>query len=62
MDLEMGMPSYPDKFFDLAIVDPPYGGGGSISIFALGLAIRFIGTINLIANISMKFLGFQKAK
>ena len=25
MDLDMGLPSYPDKFFDLAIVDPPYG-------------------------------------
>jgi len=27
MDLETGLPSYPDKFFDLAIVDPPYGLG-----------------------------------
>lgn len=27
MDLETGLPSYPDKFFDLAIVDPPYGIG-----------------------------------
>ena len=25
MDKERGMPSYPDKHFDLAIVDPPYG-------------------------------------
>jgi len=25
MDLETGLPSYPDKYFDLAIVDPPYG-------------------------------------
>lgn len=25
MDVERGLPSYPDKFFDLAIVDPPYG-------------------------------------
>ena len=25
MDAETGLPSYPDKFFDLAIVDPPYG-------------------------------------
>jgi site-specific DNA-methyltransferase (adenine-specific) len=22
------MPRYPDKYFDLAIVDPPYGEGG----------------------------------
>ena len=27
MDSETGLPSYPDKFFDLAIVDPPYGIG-----------------------------------
>ena len=27
MDLETGLPSYPDNFFDLAIVDPPYGIG-----------------------------------
>lgn len=29
MDEETGLPSYPDKFFDLAIVDPPYGIGAS---------------------------------
>lgn len=27
MDADIGLPSYPDKFFDLAIVDPPYGIG-----------------------------------
>ena len=27
MDKEKGLPSYPDNFFDLAIVDPPYGLG-----------------------------------
>lgn len=27
MNPEYGLPSYPDKFFDLAIVDPPYGIG-----------------------------------
>lgn len=27
MDPETGIPSYPDKYFDLAIVDPPYGIG-----------------------------------
>jgi len=27
MDLETGLPSYPDNYFDLAIVDPPYGLG-----------------------------------
>lgn len=29
MDPATGLPSYPDKFFDLAIVDPPYGIGES---------------------------------
>ena len=27
MDCIKGMREFPDKFFDLAIVDPPYGGG-----------------------------------
>lgn len=27
MDPKTGIPSYPDKYFDLAIVDPPYGIG-----------------------------------
>lgn len=29
MDCMAGMRDFPDKFFDLAIVDPPYGGGAS---------------------------------
>ena len=28
MDCMEGMKEFPDKYFDLAIVDPPYGGGG----------------------------------
>jgi site-specific DNA-methyltransferase (adenine-specific) len=31
MDLETGLPSYPDNFFDLAIVDPPYGAADAIA-------------------------------
>ena len=27
-DCMQGMKEYPDKYFDLAIVDPPDGGGG----------------------------------
>lgn len=27
-DCMIGMHRYPDKYFDLAVVDPPYGGGG----------------------------------
>lgn len=26
------MARYPDKYFDLAVVDPPYGGGGRGSL------------------------------
>lgn len=29
MDCMVGMKEFPDKYFDLAIVDPPYGGGAS---------------------------------
>ena len=31
-DCMEGMKEFPDKFFDLAIVDPPYGGGSSQSV------------------------------
>lgn len=30
-DCMIGMSRYPDKYFDLAVVDPPYGGGGKAS-------------------------------
>lgn len=29
MDCMDGMKEFPDKYFDLAIVDPPYGSGGA---------------------------------
>lgn len=32
MDEKNGLPSYPDKFFDLAIVDPPYGIGNFVQV------------------------------
>ena len=32
MDCMDGMKQFPDKYFDLAIVDPPYGGGCSQSV------------------------------
>ncbi len=31
MDCMEGMKQYPDKYFDLAIVDPPYGLGDKLS-------------------------------
>ena len=30
MDCMEGMKQFPDKYFDLAIVDPPYGDGGAV--------------------------------
>lgn len=30
-DCVEGMKNYPDNYFDLAIVDPPYGDGGVVS-------------------------------
>lgn len=30
MDCMEGMKEFPDKYFDLAIVDPPYGDGGGV--------------------------------
>lgn len=30
MDCMDGMKQFPDKYFDLAIVDPPYGDGGAV--------------------------------
>lgn len=32
MDCMDGMKEFPDKYFDLAIVDPPYGGGASQNV------------------------------
>lgn len=31
-DCMEGMKEFPDKYFDLAIVDPPYGGSASQSV------------------------------
>lgn len=45
-DCMAGMTRYPDNFFDLAIVDPPYGGGvQSLAIMtAHALAVGLIST------------------
>lgn len=32
IDCMEGMKRYPDKYFDLAVVDPPYGGGCSQTV------------------------------
>ena len=31
MDCMQGMKEFPDKYFDLAIVDPPFGGGNPMN-------------------------------
>lgn len=31
LDCMEGMKHFPDKFFDLAVVDPPYGDGGGVN-------------------------------
>lgn len=36
MDCMEGMKAFPDNFFDLAIVDPPYGDGGGGAGFSNG--------------------------
>lgn len=33
MDCMSAMQTFPDKFFDLAIVDPPYGGGDARRVY-----------------------------
>ena len=40
MDLETGLPSFPDGFFDLAIVDPPYGIGAANMNMGLGKSLK----------------------
>ena len=63
LDCMEGMRQYPDKYFELAIVDPPYGLGGRVteggSTNSQGKknGIRF--QINLIG---WNCFGFQKAR
>jgi len=65
MDLETGLPSYPDKFFDLAIIDPPYGIGedGSKNASRSGIRIgpKFKGGKSFVASREYKaFAGNDK--
>lgn len=43
MDCMKGMQQFPDKYFDLAIVDPPYGGGAAENEYKGAIAGRFGG-------------------
>ena len=47
MDKDKGMPSYPDKYFDLAIVDPPYGIGKDGGKMGFNGKMKRGGTTNL---------------
>lgn len=44
LDCMVYMRSLPDKAFDLAVVDPPYGGGGKASTAKSASAGVFLGT------------------
>ena len=43
MDCMEGMKQYPDKYFDLAVVDPPYGGGADDNEYRGAIVGRFGG-------------------
>ena len=45
MDCMDGMRQFPDKFFDLAVVDPPYGSGGGHLSTPRGLEDGSTGTL-----------------
>jgi len=42
MDCNQGMKQFPDKYFDLAIVDPPYGIGEQGGKFRGGVNEHFM--------------------
>lgn len=46
-DCMAGMKQYPDKYFDLAIVDPPYGGGGVQSLAIMTAHALAVGLISI---------------
>ena len=51
-----GMARYPDKYFDLAVADPPYGGGGTASPERKDLE----GTLTYIGRVSRTGGGWAK--
>ena len=53
MDCMEGMKQFPDKFFDLAIVDPPYGTGGGYSQAKRDLESGLIDTENKVGGYSL---------
>ena len=50
MDCMEGMKQFPDKFFDLAVVDPPYGDGSKLSDNSGGYWNRFGGRFDRYKN------------
>ena len=76
-DCMVGMSRYPDKYFELAIVDPPYGirigtsvgGGASHSVHVGGKGLshpKFIGGLMILKsptkNTSLNYKGSVKIK
>ena len=45
MDCMEGMKQFPDKYFDLAVVDPPYGDGSKLSDNSGGVLEQIRGTV-----------------
>ena len=64
IDCMEGMAQYPDKYFELAIVDPPYGidvnkmtlGGGNTNLIKHGIRLL------LLKNILINYLEYPKIK
>jgi len=55
------MSRYPDKYFDLAIVDPPYGGGQHFN-FRFGTGDAVYDNIAPPRSISPNYLGLVKTR
>ena len=69
MDCMEGMKEFPDKYFELAIVDPPYGinmDGGKIGGDNKGKATNYIKKHGILqhqkTNILMSYCEYQKIK
>ncbi len=57
MDCMEGMKEFPDNYFDLAIVDPPYGGAGNNNAYKGAIQGRFGGKFEKYFTTDNKELG-----
>jgi DNA modification methylase len=58
MNRKTGLPSYPDNYFDLAIVDPPYGIGDLILDTHVGSASSLV----VFEEMGFDYVAFEKDK